>query len=156
MALGGEPRGVFSSHHEKLQLIDGECSNHGVAFVGVRAHYTCDCSSYALHNACFHARSVSMCVFTCSQGFDIANARWNTSEHKLEVGNFRLEAVRISPILGANAGTSPRIIGCNGNHFDCIVRELFVIFRSFSFQQALHPFSCFLLPPFSPFLLHIV
>ena len=34
VVIVGNPKGVYSSHHEKLVLIDGECPDHALAFVG--------------------------------------------------------------------------------------------------------------------------
>jgi hypothetical protein len=36
--IAGNPKGIYSAHHEKLVLIDAECPPHTVAFTGVRAH----------------------------------------------------------------------------------------------------------------------
>jgi len=34
--IAGNPRGLISSHHEKLVLVDGECADgNAVAFIGV-------------------------------------------------------------------------------------------------------------------------
>lgn len=36
--IAGNPKGIYSAHHEKLVLIDAECPPHTVAFTGVRTH----------------------------------------------------------------------------------------------------------------------
>ena len=33
--IAGNPKGIYSAHHEKLVLIDSECPPHTVAFTGV-------------------------------------------------------------------------------------------------------------------------
>lgn len=35
--IAGNPKGIYSAHHEKLVLIDAECPSHTVAFTGVRS-----------------------------------------------------------------------------------------------------------------------
>jgi hypothetical protein len=58
--IAGNPKGIYSAHHEKLVLIDAECPPHTVAFTGVRALLTSVCAAplFGSTNASPHAPGV--------------------------------------------------------------------------------------------------
>ncbi len=74
--IAGNPKGIYSAHHEKLVLIDAECPPHTVAFTGVRAHALAGCSLLTFFDS--QPRPPH-----AHQGFDIARGRYDQPLHQL-------------------------------------------------------------------------